>query len=264
MKSRLNELAAGLFMKLARMATWRDTQRRQATLARPFPIEWGRVLESRSAHYQRLDTAYRKRFQEQIQIFVDEKRITGIKTDVTDEIRLLVAASAVTLTVGWRGYTWDQLTEVLVYPQDFDRDFSFEQSEVAGLAHQWGTVILSKPALARSFDHVSDPFHVGFHEFAHLLDLSGTRFDGIPSHLSDDSIREWVRVLQTEEDRLHRGESVLDPYALAGPVELFAVAVEAFFQTPATLREHHRELYAFLATYFHQDPATWSPDAYRA
>src|SRR5439155_17695073 len=31
--------------------------------------------------------------------------------------RLLVAASAATVSVGWEGFTWDQLTEVLVYPQ---------------------------------------------------------------------------------------------------------------------------------------------------
>ena len=264
MKSSLNELAAALFMKLARIATWRETQRRQATLARAFPLEWVQLLETRSVHYRRLDAAYRDRFKEQVQIFLDEKRITGIKTDLTDEMRLLVAASAVSLSVGWPGYTWDQLTEVLLYPQDFDRDFGFEQTDVAGLAHHWGTVILSKPALNRSFDQVSDPFHVGFHEFAHLLDLSQARFDGIPSHLSYDSIREWMRVLELEDERLHRGESVLDPYALSGPVELFAVAVEAFFQTPAALQEKHRQLYGFLSTYFCQDPAAWSASAYNA
>ena len=35
-------------------------------------------------------------------------------------------------------------------------------------------------------------------------------------------------------------------YGLSGPVELFAVAVEAFFQTPVALTRSHTELYAFL------------------
>jgi Mlc titration factor MtfA (ptsG expression regulator) len=263
MKGAFNDLASAVFLKLARIATWRETQRREAVLSRPFPTEWAERLERRSAHYRRLPGDYRDRFKEQIQIFNAEKRITGVRIELTEETRLLVAASAVSLTVGWPGYTWDQLTEVLIYPQDFDRDYTFEATEMSGLAHHWGTVILSNPVLDRSFDESTAPYHVGFHEFAHLLDLSQTRFDGIPSHLSDDSIRQWTRILETEEERLHRGESVLDPYALSGPVELFAVAVEAFFQTPAALMTHHGELYDFLSAYFCQDPAAWSNADYK-
>ena len=57
---------------------------------------------------------------------------------------------------------------------------------------------------------------------------------------------------------MRRGDSVLDPYALTGPEELFAVAVEAFFQTPRDLAERHGELYGFLSSYFRQDPVDWS------
>ena len=263
MKEAINDLASAVFLKLARIATWRETQRRQAVVSRPFPGEWGELLEGRSAHYRRLPDEHRDRFKEQIQIFSAEKRITGVRIELTDETRLLVAASAVSLSAGWPGYTWDQLSEVLIYPQDFDRDYTFEASEMSGLAHHWGTVILSNPVLDRSFDESTAPYHVGFHEFAHLLDLSQTRFDGVPSHLSDDAIRLWTRLLETEEERLQRGDSVLDPYALSGPVELFAVAVEAFFQTPESLLAHHAELYDFLSAYFCQDPAAWDAAAYK-
>ena len=51
--------------------------------------------------------------------------------------------------------------------------------------------------------------------------------------------------------------SVLDPYGLSSPPEFFAVAVEAFFQDPVAVATGHRELYAFLTSYFNQDPARW-------
>ncbi|MCA1561522.1 MAG: zinc-dependent peptidase [Acidobacteria bacterium] len=41
-------------------------------------------------------------------------------------------------------------------------------------------------------------------------------------------------MVEREEERLRHGDSELDPYAMASSVELFAVAVEAFFQTPVT------------------------------
>lgn len=231
---------------------------RQRILSKPFPRRWKSLLERRSDHYRRLPAAFRTEFHRQTQIFLAEKRITGIKASVSDEIRLLVTASAVTLTVGWPGYTWDRLSEVLVYPDNFDRDYTFGGTDFSGQAHAWGTVILSAPALVRSFSESDVGYHVGFHEFAHLLDLAQTRFDGIPSYLSDESIRRWERILKQEEERLRRGDSKLSPYGLSGPEELLAVAVEAFFQTPVALAHSHRELYGFLSSYFVQDPAAWS------
>ena len=172
-------------------------------------------------------------------------------------MRLLVAASAAMLTVGWSGYTWDQLAEVLVYPEDFDRDYRFGAPDISGQAHPWGIVILSAPALLRSFAEPADGYHLGVHEFAHLLDLAQTRFDGIPPYLSDESIRKWTTIMEQERERLRRGDSELSPYGLTGPEELFAVAVEAFFQTPVALARSHTELYAFLSSYLRQDPAAW-------
>jgi Mlc titration factor MtfA (ptsG expression regulator) len=127
-----------------------------------------------------------------------------------------------------------------------------------GQAHKWGVVVLSYPALEHGFaatGHSSS--HVGLHEFAHLLDLSRSTFDGVPSYLPDDAVRQWIGLLERERERLARGDSVLDPYGLSSAPELLAVAVEAFFQDPVGVATEHRDLYAFLASYFNQDPAAW-------
>jgi Mlc titration factor MtfA (ptsG expression regulator) len=120
-------------------------------------------------------------------------------------------------------------------------------------------VILSHPALQASFAATGRRgSRVGVHEFAHLLDLSRARFDGVPSYLRDEGVRRWTGLIEVERERLERGDSVLDPYGLSNPPELFAVAVEAFFQDPVAVATGHRDLYAFLASYFNQDPAAWS------
>jgi Mlc titration factor MtfA (ptsG expression regulator) len=209
----------------------------------------------------------RAEFNRQLDVFLTEKRITPVKTPINREVRMLAAASAVTLTAGWPGYTWDQLSEILVYPHNFDEDYRFDTGHRSdgferadrpvslGAAHPWG-VILSIPALERSF--TDGGHHVGIHEFAHLLDLARSSFDGIPSYLSDESVRRWLAILEHEQKTLEQGDSLLDPYGLSNPPELFAVAVEAFFQNPVALATSHAELYTFLATYFCQDPAVWS------
>ena len=86
--------------------------------------------------------------------------------------------------------------------------YKFGGTYASGIADPWGIVILSVPSLNRSFDETADGYHVGFHEFAHHLDLAQTRFDGTPSYLSDDSIRKWLKIVESEEERRRRGDSV--------------------------------------------------------
>jgi hypothetical protein len=238
----------------------RRSTRREAALARPFPENWRRFLEERYDHYDRLPDVLRGRFEDDVRILLREKRITGVEVEVTDELRLMVAASAVTLSVGWPDYEWDQLTEVLLYPDDFDRDFRFGGDEYVGQTHPWGTVILSVPALEESFDDPDDAYHVGLHEFAHLLDVDRTHFDGIPVGLDAARSREWVALMDKEMERLRHHKSALDPYGASDPIEFLAVAVEAFFEIPLLVRKRHREVYAILSAYFGQDPAAWDDE----
>ena len=228
------------------------------------------LLTRRYPHYRRLPAAVRAEFNRQLQVFMAEKPVTGVEARVTREIRLFTAASAVTLTAGWPGYTWDQVTEVLIYPKHFDEHYRFKELpcgddrggqgsvRAAGLAHPWGVVILARPELLRSFDARAGGYHVGIHEFAHLIDLARSQFDGVPSFLSDARVAEWNLILAREKERLLRDDSVLDPYGLSHPTEFFAVAVEAFYQKPEAVAASHRELYTFLSTYFQQDPAAWA------
>jgi MtfA peptidase len=231
--------------------------RRRALLRTPFPEPWRRVLNERFDHYRRLPPAWRARFEDDVRIFAAELRLTGVEVDVTPEHRLMVAASAVTLSVGWPDYEWDQVTEVLLYPQDFDRDYRFEEPELSGQAHPWGTVLLSLPALEESFADSEDGYHVGLHEFAHLLDVDQSRFDGIPAGMRGVEARDWVAVAEREMEQLRYGRSALDPYGAHDPAEFLAVALEAFFEVPLRIRQRHPELYAILSTYLGQDPAAW-------
>jgi hypothetical protein len=220
-------------------------------------VGWRETLLAAYDHFERLDATWRARFEDDLRLFLAEKRITGVGVEVSDELRLLTAASAVSLSLGWPDYEWDQLTEVLLYPDDFDRDYRFGGHERVGEAHAWGTVILSVPALLESFEYPDDAYHVGIHEFTHLLDASQTRFEGIPAGLGGARARAWVAVAEREMEHLRSGRSALDEYGAHDPVEFLAVAVEAFFEIPKVVRRRHREVYEILCAYFGQDPAAW-------
>jgi Mlc titration factor MtfA (ptsG expression regulator) len=251
-------LVAGVLPALTLLrALGHRARRRTAALAVPFPTTWRETLLAAYDHFERLDPAWRARFEQDIQLFLAEKRITGVGVEVDDGLRLLVAASALTLSLGWPDYEWDQLSEVLLYPDDFDRDYRFGGAERVGEAHPWGTIILSVPALLDSFEYPDDAYHVGIHEFTHLLDVRQTHFDGIPTGLDGSDAERWVAIAEKEMERMRRGRSVFDDYGAHDPVEFLAVAVEAFFEVPQRVRRRHGEIYALLARYFGQDPAAW-------
>lgn len=222
----------------------------------PFPDDWASFLRDHSAHYRRLSGRLQMAFEQDVQRFITTQRITGVTTTVDDRLRLLVAASAATLSVGWPGYKWSEVSEVLLYPDDFDRDYAIGQPELAGIAHVWGTVILSVPSLRHSFAHGEERYHLGFHEFAHLLTYERGVAIKIPIGLSPERIQLWQQIEAHELKRIETGDSVIHEYALH-PGEFFPCTVEAFFQKPIALKDKHRRLYGFLARYFRQSPATW-------
>lgn len=225
-----------------------------------FPDDWARFLWDHYEHYRRLPRALRPPFEQGVQQFIATQRITGIEMEADDRLRLLVASSAATLSLGWRGYKWQEVSEVLLYPDSFDSNFTIGPQERAGTAHVWGTVILSVPALWQSFEYPDDAYHVGLHEFAHLLTYERGRYLTIPIGLQATQVREWEAIQAGELERIRRGDSVVEMLGVQSETEFFPSAVEAFFEKPMALGEKNRDLYQFLRRYFDQDPAAWQTD----
>jgi Mlc titration factor MtfA (ptsG expression regulator) len=218
-----------------------------------------RFLEEKVSYYRELPPEEKKRYEDDIEIFIAENRITGVDSvEITREIELLVAATAVRLVFRRPEWEYRDFGEILVYPGGFRTDGTYstdvagESGVAAGMVHSQGSVILSLPHLLRSFEHPDDGFNVGYHEFAHVLD--GTRPDGIPDELKLGSYKPWVQVMQKEFEKVHRHRSVLRDYAGTNPAEFFAVAVETFFEKPHKLREKAPELYDQLSRFFNQNP----------
>jgi Mlc titration factor MtfA (ptsG expression regulator) len=233
----------------------RRSLRRRHVAVREFPAAWRRPLERYVRYYTALAPEARTRFERDMALFLDEAEITGVRTVVSDDVRVLVAASAVMLTFGRPGWEYSDLPEILVYPRAFDSDFQCtKRREILGMVVPGNAIVLSRADLVSSFRRETR-LHVGLHEFAHMVDFEDGRFDGVPRGLGWEAQRRWQALLQRELVRVRRGESVLDDYAGTNEVELFAVAVESFFRDARRLRARHAALYDALREYLNQDPA---------
>jgi Mlc titration factor MtfA (ptsG expression regulator) len=254
---------AGVLMVLTLgMYQWhsRAIRRRRAILRLDFPPEWEAVLNSDVRFYQSLDPAAQARFRTELKVFLHEKRITGIKTEVDTTTRVLTAASAIIPIFGFPEWEWDQIGEVLIYPTRFNRSFEHGDGKDHAILGMVGTgfmnriMILAKPDLIDGFRRPTDSRNVGLHEFAHLVDKADGVIDGVPTlGLGQQAIGPWMELVRKKMAEIESGRSNINRYALTNEAEFFAVVSEYFFERPESLHQEHPELYAALQQAFNQD-----------
>ena len=233
-------------------------RKRDAILKQAFPSIWRIILQENVHFYNALTPKEKKRFEQNVQIFLAEKQITGIKTEVDDKIRLLVAASAIIPIFGFKEWEYDNLGEVLIYPSSFTKDFKQEGSGrnvlgMVGTGPMLGIMILSKPALIEGFMNPKDGKNVGIHEFVHLIDFMDGHFDGIPNLLEKKYALPWIDMIYEEMAKITSGKSDIEPYGATNKIEFFAVASEYFFEKPSQMKRENPELYKMLTRIFNQD-----------
>jgi hypothetical protein len=145
-----------------------------------------------------------------------------------------------------------------VYPFTFthgDQDVG-----LLGEAQDWGTVVLSWPAVIEGLSHPQSGHHaVAIHEFAHVLDRTDGVFDGTPRLKARSDYRPWALVMSRHflnlRNRARVESIVLRPYATVNEAEFFAVATEAFFNTPQEMKRLIPDLYTELQKFYRLDPA---------
>lgn len=225
-----------------------------------FPPEWRELLQQHVHFYQNLDEKGRRRFEKSIRKFLRQVRITGIRIEVEDLDRLLVACSAVIPLFGFPGWGYNYLHEVLLYPASFDKDFSMENPEqvitgmVGNTRNMEGVMILSKHSLRQDFANPTDKHNVGIHEFVHILDKQDGAIDGIPGELNNKQYaKPWLKLMHREMSRIRKGNSDIDEYAGTKEEEFLAVTSEYFFERPKLLEKKHPELYGMLRKVYHQN-----------
>ncbi|MDA8089767.1 MAG: zinc-dependent peptidase [Nitrospiraceae bacterium] len=256
------------------MFHWLRDHRRAEARKRPFPPGWETIVRANMAHYCMLDDAERAELRAMIQVFLEEKHWEGCGgLDLTDEIRVTIAAQACLLQLGLPHDYYRDVESVLVYPSTvvppehrpgiFERvDGPVEPSvPILGQAFARGPVILVWDAVVRGARHPEQGHNLVYHEFAHKLDMLDGAADGTPPIADRAQLAEWVAVCSREFLRLRRlagkgHKTFLDAYGATNEAEFFAVATEEFFDRPIDLQKHVPELYRVLTAYYRQDPAT--------
>ncbi len=239
----------------------RKYRKRARILKKKFPDTWKTILSERVAYYSVLDEKGKNDFERKVQVFLGEKIITPIDTDMDDTVRVLIAASAIIPIFKYPDWEYDNIYEILVYPGNFNDEFETvgnDDRNIMGMViHNSSTVLFSKQSLLYGFQNAKDKKNVGIHEFIHKIDEEDGAIDGIPAlYIERNDRRRWLDIISKEQKAIREGTSDINPYALTNNAEFFAVVSEYFFENPETMKRNHPELYAMLEKVFKLDAVT--------
>jgi Mlc titration factor MtfA (ptsG expression regulator) len=243
---------------------WR--RRRRLERARIPEAEW-RATVANLPVLVGLTSGELERLRDLATLFLAEKALDPAGgLELTPEMGPLIATQACLpiLNLGldcYRGWS-----AVILYPEGFL--VHHEYTDPNGLVHSvhrpligeaWerGPVILSWADIVDTLDQPG--LNVVIHEMAHKLDMLTGAINGLPPLHRGMTARNWSRAFTTAYDHLcrqvDRGRlTALDPYAADSPAEFFAVASEAFFETPAVIADTYPAVYIQLRAFYRQDP----------
>jgi len=254
------------------VALWIPRFRLQRALSAPFPDAWVEILERNIGVYKNLPMPLRLQLRLLIKQFLHEKHFSGARgLQVTDEMRVTVAAQACMLQLNRHSGLYPQLKYIILYPSAFvvsrpevdgSGVVSHGQKGLLGESWQNGKVILAWDNVLQGARNFVDGSNVVLHEFTHQLDSETGSADGAPLLVGESSYRSWAGALSAEFEELQRDvrigrRSFMDHYGATNPAEFFAVATETFFEKPGSMAGQHQDLFNVLKSYYRVDPREW-------
>lgn len=220
---------------------------------------------------KRLPADLRERMIELTDALLREKTWEGVGLDLTDDMRITVAANAAVPILAHDTYAYRQVKAILVRRSSalsqavrsgpVAGTFTDDPVHLVGEATpNTGPVVVAWDTAVYESRHPHRGANVVIHEFAHKIDMADGYADGVPP-LRGEALDRWVEVLDDEYRRVGARESdeVLRDYAWTSPAEFFAVSTEVFFCRPTELAAAKPVLYERLSELYALDPAGWAP-----
>ena len=227
---------------------------------------WSSFLNDKVVFYRTLTDSDKRLFEKRARLFLETTPVEAGQLDVSDEDRLLVAASAVIPVWGFPNWHYFNVQKVFLLPASFNERFECSQPDsfitgMVGTGPMAGKLALSRPALHQGFSNTKDKQNVGIHEFVHLVDMADGDCDGFPERLKKYAFSiPWFELVETKIAGIENDNSNIRDYGATNKAEFLAVASEYFFERPKMMQNKHPKLYTALTDFYQQDVMRISED----
>jgi Mlc titration factor MtfA (ptsG expression regulator) len=201
------------------------------------------IIQQHSHFYNCLTSSEKRVFQHRVVVFIREHHFVGNGIAISDEIKILIATMAVTLTFGLHRYLFSRVKTIIIYPETYYSTI-LEQYHKGETNPKLHLVVFSWIDFLEGIKNKSDNINLALHEFSHALHFSflkGNSYSAINFRKQFNLI---LRYLKNEENRQKLVESnYLRSYAFKNKYEFLAVLIEHFFETPQTFQNELPEIF---------------------
>ena len=213
-------------------------------ILKKIPDSQRHILESRFPFYRRLPEKKKGYFEHRVFHFLNRNTFFGKDgLTVTDEMRIMVAATYVMLTFGFRIYLFEVFNKIIIYP-DVYQPTNSEEAHKGEFNPRAKAVVFSWRHFMEGYDTNNDNLNLGIHEFAHTLHFYGlqrrdngaalfaSKYDRIMKEINHPANKQ--KLIDSEYFRI---------YAYTNSFEFIAVLLEHFFETPEIFKREFPVLY---------------------
>lgn len=220
------------------------------------PFSEESILIRHFQYYNILPSNLQNIFKSRLQKFINSKKFETRKGLIlTEEMKILISASAIQLTFGLRQYQLPNFKRIIIYPEQYYSLITKKYHK--GEANARGLIVLSWKDFKQGYTEPYDNLNLGLHEFAHALYIDFLR-DKTDDMNFLSYYDEWRKIGDKEFFKLRDGtKNYLRTYGGTNLMEFFSVCIEHFFETPSEFKEKKPQLYPILSKLLGQDPSKW-------
>lgn len=211
-----------------------------------------RLLQKTFQFYNRLSPRKRKIYGSRIKKFILDKNFESRESfEITEEMKVLIAATAMRVTLGLKSYIFPTFHTILIYPEMFYSRFS--KAVVKGETNMAGMIVFSWKDFEFGISDENDNLNLGYHEFGHALFVE--RFKQTMEYSFERNYENWDHIVFREKKLKEAAlKGTFRKYATYNRHEFFAVAVENFFERPERFKSDLPKLYSTMTKLLNQDP----------
>lgn len=202
------------------------------------------ILENEFDFYKKLTPRLKKYFEHRTATFIKTYTFYGNEgLQITDQMKVLIASSAVMLTFGMRDYLFTIIDKIIVYPDIYYSQLN-DNYHKGEFNPRMKVIVFSWKHFLEGYKINNDNLNLGLHEFSHVLHFQGNLKADTSATIFAVTYQEIMEQVKRPNNYMRLVESdYFRIYAYTNEFEFIAVILEHFFETPVQFKREFPELY---------------------
>jgi len=214
----------------------------------PFPskltLSQLHVLHNEFDFYKKLSPKQKVYFEHRVATFINKYAFYGKEgLQVTDQMKVLIAATAIMLTFGMRNYLFTIINKIIIYPDVYysNMNKAYHKGE---FNPRMEAVVFSWKDFLEGYEISNDNLNLGLHEFSHVMHFQGLKNTDTSATIFATAYQEIIEQVKRPMNYKRLIDSnYFRIYAYTNEFEFIAVILEHFFETPSQFKHEFPELF---------------------